>query len=139
MSELKLVDIRNYPDISPKSGTNGVLSVVEQSEFPFKRVFWITDLYGSNHRAGHAHKRLEQFLVCLEGYCRINVLKQNGDGETFQLKSDNKGLWVPPLHWLDIGDFRRGTILLVLASEPYDVNDYINNRNEFLVTNGSGI
>jgi len=132
MSELRLIDIRKYKEANSKKIHNGTLSVVEQSEFPTKRVFWISDLYGSSTRAGHAHKKLEQLIVCLRGRCVVRVTKQNGESETFNLKNDNRGLWIPPLHWVDIGDFQRPTILLVLASEKYEINDYINDIKAFV-------
>lgn len=128
MSNLQLVDVRKY-----REQKAGQLSVVEFSEFPMKRVFWITDVYGTDTRGGHAHKKCEQLLVLLQGRCIVRATKQNGDSETFTLKEDNRALWVPPLHWLDIGDFRRPTIMLVLASELYDTEDYIHKMEEFLV------
>lgn len=128
MKNLQLIDIRKYRDLRA-----GQLSVIEQSEFPVKRVFWISDIYGTDTRGGHAHKKCEQLLVVLQGSCVVRATQQNGDSETFTLKEDNKGLWVPSLHWLDIGDFRRPTVLLVLASEAYDKDDYINKMQEFLV------
>jgi hypothetical protein len=39
-------------------------------------------------------------------------------------------LHLPPLHWLALSNFSQDAVLGVLASEPYDKNEYINGREE---------
>ena len=44
----------------------------------------------------------------------------------------NQGLKIPPMVWHEMHDFSKDCILLVLASEHYDENDYIRDYNDFL-------
>jgi hypothetical protein len=37
---------------------------------------------------------------------------------------------LPPLHWLELMNFSRDAVLGVLASEPYDKDEYINSLEE---------
>ena len=39
-------------------------------------------------------------------------------------------LYLPPLHWVELSHFSQDVVLCVLASEPYDKNEYINSREE---------
>jgi hypothetical protein len=39
-------------------------------------------------------------------------------------------LHLPPLHWLELSNFSQDAVLGVLASEPYDKNEYINSLEE---------
>jgi len=101
----------------------GILTVVDQ-EVPFaiKRVYY---LYGvTQARGGHRHKKTVQALICLNGSCEIFI--HNGkEKETVLLDSPRKLLIVEAEDWHTMDKFSQGAILLVLASEAYDRNDYI--------------
>ncbi len=124
--QAKLVPVRTYDE-----ELDGAISIIEQAEFPIKRVFWITDLYTERSRANHAHKKLRQFIVAVHGHCKIKSFRPDGGFDFFKLSSPNVGLDVPPGNWLHIYDFDRQTAILVLASESYDPEDYIHKPEEF--------
>ena len=42
------------------------------------------------------------------------------------------GLLIPPGLWRDLENFTKDAVLLCLASEKYDANDYIRDYEEFL-------
>lgn len=110
----------------------GIFSVANMSEIPFeiKRIFWISE--GKNNRiAGeHAHKKLEQVLIALEG--EIKILTENSDGEKgeYLLNEKHKGLYVPYQCWHKI-EFTKNAALLSFSSMEYDSSDYIRDYNEF--------
>ena len=90
--------------------------------FEIKRLYYIYDATGK--RGGHRHKTTDQALICLNGSCEIYV--NNGSEEkTFLLDSPEKCLLVDKEDWHTMDKFTRGSVLLCLASQYYDLNDYI--------------
>lgn len=75
-------------------------------------------------RAGHRHKKNDQVLVCVAGSCEIYV-NDGIEKQTFLLDRPDKGLLMERRDWHTMYNFSKDAVLLVLASEPYDVNDYI--------------
>lgn len=113
---------------------NGNLSVVEDfNEIPFKirRTFYLYDIPGGEARGGHAHRQLFQFIVAISGSFEVKV----DDGhrqKTFTLNQSNHGLLIVPGIWATLQNFSSGSVCAVLASEPYDEDDYYREYNEFL-------
>lgn len=113
----KLIEINTYHD------ERGTLSVIEKNlPFEIKRVYYMYDILSK--RGGHRHKKTVQALIALNGSCEIFV-DNNKDKEYFLLDSPSKCLIVGPEDWHTMDKFAEGTVLLVLASEFYDRNDYI--------------
>jgi dTDP-4-dehydrorhamnose 3,5-epimerase-like enzyme len=103
--------------------SRGSLTVIEKNlPFDIKRVFYIYDVDNSK-RGFHKHKKTKQAAMCIRGSCDIVI--KNKTIERFSLKNPETGLLIEPedFHWME--NFSRGTVLLVLASEYYDENDYI--------------
>ncbi|MBP8626192.1 MAG: FdtA/QdtA family cupin domain-containing protein [Syntrophorhabdaceae bacterium] len=103
--------------------SRGKLTIIEKAlPFEIKRVYYIYN--ATAKRGGHRHKKNVQALICLKGGCEIFV----NDGkkkETFYLDSPDKCLIVETKDWHTMDKFKDDAILLVLASEYYDVTDYI--------------
>lgn len=75
-------------------------------------------------RGGHRHKETWQALVCISGSCR--VLNDNGfKQEEFILDTPQKCLVLAPEDWHVMDQFSSDAILLVLANQFYDKEDYI--------------
>lgn len=119
---------------SPHGDDRGQLVAVEQfKDLPFdiKRVYYIYDTLPGVRRGFHAHRDLEQVLICVHGSCTIHL--DNGY-ETAEVLLDKpyEGLYISNDMWREMYDFSEGAVLLVLASEKYDEADYVRNYNEFL-------
>lgn len=99
--------------------------------FPIKRVYYIFDTKEGVRRGFHAHKDLEQMLVCVKGSCRI-LLDDGISKATIDLDSPTKGLYIRDNLWREMFDFSADAVLLVLASKPYDESDYIRDYDAFL-------
>ena len=116
------------------SDRKGNLSVVENGDtlpFDVKRVYYLYDVPGGESRGAHAHKELEQLIVAASG--SFTVTLDDGDSKrSFFLNRPYQGLYVKPGLWRDLVDFSSGAVAMVLASEIYDVNDYIRDYGEFL-------
>lgn len=117
MSDFKVIHLFQAAD------GRGCLSVI-QNELPFsvERLFWITQADGQL-RGGHRHHRTRQALIAVQGV--ISVYMNDGEHEeTIRLDSPSSCLFVEPEDWHTMY-FEEGAVLLVLASEKYDVSDYI--------------
>lgn len=82
-------------------------------------------------RGFHAHKSLQQILVCIHGSCKIRL--DNGkEKKVIPLEKPYEGLYVPNAMWREMFEFSPDAVLMVLASDLYDESDYIRNYDEFL-------
>ncbi|MEM4655053.1 MAG: FdtA/QdtA family cupin domain-containing protein, partial [Thermosphaera sp.] len=78
----------------------------------------------TSKRGGHRHKKNMQALIAVSGKCEVFV----NDGEkkqTFSLDQPNKMLILECKDWHTMDKFSKDCVLIVLASEYYDKNDYI--------------
>ncbi|HGM3507203.1 TPA: FdtA/QdtA family cupin domain-containing protein [Clostridioides difficile] len=99
--------------------------------FDIKRVYYIYDVPDNVKRGFHAHKNLEQVLVCLNGSVKIKCY--DGAKETiFTLNKNDVGLYVGTGVWHEMFDFDEKTVLISIASEYYNEEDYIRDYEEFL-------
>ena len=118
----------------PHGDDRGQLVAVEaMKDLPFeiKRVYYIYDTLPGVRRGFHAHRNLQQILVCVSGSCKIHL--DNGtDTAEVTLDKPNEGLFISNDMWREMYDFSDGAVLLVLASEYYDERDYIRNYQDFL-------
>lgn len=114
--------------------TRGMLVALEElKDIPFeiKRVYYLYDTQKGVRRGGHAHRDLEQILVCIHGSCKI-LLDSGTERKTVLLEKPYEGLYVANNVWREMYDFSSDAVLLVLASQYYDENDYIRDYDIFL-------
>lgn len=102
-----------------------------QVPFDVKRYFLVFDVASEHIRGEHAHRTLHQFLVCVAGRCHV-VTDDGTSRHEVVLDSPAKGVYIPPMVWSTEYKFTRDAVLLVLASEYYDSQDYIRDYNDFL-------
>jgi len=119
-----------------KIGNNDVgflIALEGNREVPFniKRVYYIYNVPKEIKRGLHAHKRLEQVLICMSGSVKIKIDDGN-EKKIIELNNLNKGLYIGPAIWREMYGFGKSVVLLILASDYYDENDYIRDYEEFL-------
>ena len=122
-------------DLYNKSDNRGNLVVAEaQKNIPFNinRVYCLYNL-NEEPRGFHAHKDLQQVVVCLSGSCKF-LLDNGQEKEIIDLNPDASGLFVDKMIWREMFSFSSDCVLMVLASELYDENDYIRNYDDFLIS-----
>ncbi len=125
------VNIIRLPNISD---IRGELSFGEYDKhLPFipKRYFVIYGVPTKEVRGEHAHKMTHQFLICLQGSVHIVVDNGNIQDEVI-LNEPFIGLYIPPLVWGVQYRYSETAILLVLASESYEAEDYIREYKQYL-------
>ena len=118
----------------PHGDDRGQLVALEEfKDIPFriKRVYYMYDTGEGVTRGFHAHKNLQQILICIHGSCKIRL--DNGkEKKVVPLEKPYEGLYVSNNMWREMFDFSSDAVLMVLASEVYDEADYIRNYDEFL-------
>lgn len=110
-----------------------LVALEEYKDIPFeiKRVYYMYGTIDGVHRGKHAHRNLEQILICIHGSC--NVLLDNGtEKKIVTLEKPYEGLYVANNMWREMYDFSKDAVLLVLASELYNEADYIRNYDDFI-------
>ena len=110
-----------------------LVSLEEFKDIPFqiKRVYFMYDTEKNVVRGKHAHKNLEQILVCVHGSCKI-LLDNGREKKIVPLEKPYEGLYVANDMWREMFDFSSDAVLMVFASEFYDESDYIRDYDEFL-------
>jgi dTDP-4-dehydrorhamnose 3,5-epimerase-like enzyme len=132
MGESMKVEFVNF-DI--KGDNRGNLIAIEQLKnipFEIQRVYYIFNTKEGVRRGFHAHKNLKQMAVCLSGSRKFLLDDGKEKIDEVVLDSSQKGLLIENMVWHEMYDFSVDCILLVLASEYYNENDYIRDYNEFL-------
>lgn len=101
--------------------------------FEIKRVYYMYDTGEGVRRGFHAHQSLQQILICIHGSCKIHL--DNGfEQKEVSLEKPYEGLYIANDMWREMYDFSPDAVLMVLASDYYDENDYIRNYEEFIQT-----
>lgn len=112
----------------------GSLSFAEVGQYlPFtpKRYFLVYDVKSREVRGEHAHRELHQFLVCVKGSCSVMVDDGNCR-EEYILASPGAALHIPPMVWGVQYKYSSDAVLMVLASDVYNSDDYIRDYDEFI-------
>lgn len=112
----------------------GMLVALEEGKeipFPVKRVYYMYDTVPGVRRGHHAHKCLEQILICIHGSCKIH-LDDGTETAEVELSNPYEGVYIPNDMWREMYDFSSDAVLMVLASVIYDESDYIRSYDEFI-------
>ena len=129
MNKVKMLSFKQNGD------DRGHLVVIEGNKdvpFDIKRIFYI---YGSDTnviRGQHANRENEFVLVNVAGKSKVKVYDGKGNEAIFILNRPHTGIYLPTMVWKDMYDFSEDSVLLVLASEAYNPNEYIRNYDEFV-------
>lgn len=110
-----------------------LVSLEEFNDIPFeiKRVYYMYDTKEGVRRGFHAHKSLDQILVCIHGSCKV-LLDNGKEKKIVSLEKPYEGLYISNKMWREMYDFSADAVLMVLASEVYKEEDYIRDYDKFL-------
>ena len=127
------MEVKLY-DFPPHGDDRGQLIAIEEMQdipFDVKRIYYIYDTLPGVRRGFHAHRNLQQILICVSGSCKIH-LDTGFDTAEVLLDRPDRGLYISNDMWREMYDFSEGAVLLVLASQHYDEADYIRNYDAFI-------
>lgn len=117
-----------------KGDDRGSLVALEElREVPFeiKRVYYIFDTKAEVSRGYHAHKDLNQLLICLSGSFDLSI--DNGEKKVkVRLEKRNQGVVLGSMIWREMSNFSDDCVVMVLADRIYDPQDYIKDYNKFI-------
>jgi hypothetical protein len=127
VDDCRLTEIRSVFD---HRGTIAFVESETDIDFQIRRVYWTFDIPSQATRAGHAHKALRQIYVAVSGSFEV-VIDDGTAQRSIRLYRPDQGLLMVPGIWREIGHFSSNACLLVLASDPYDEDDYIRDHDAF--------
>jgi acetyltransferase-like isoleucine patch superfamily enzyme/dTDP-4-dehydrorhamnose 3,5-epimerase-like enzyme len=133
----KGVEIIDVPVVDDLRGSLVANEIAGSLPFTPQRYFAVFSVPSADVRGEHAHRACWQFLTCVHGRVTVHV----DDGEhraEVLLDTPGRGVVVPPMVWASQFRYSEDAVLLVLASLPYDPDDYIRDYAAFLalVTRG---
>lgn len=130
LSAVPEVRMHQMPVITDLRGSITVGEIGSSLPFLPQRYFVVFNVPGKEVRGEHAHRKCPQFLVCLRG--RVAVMVDNGKSrDEILLNTPAFGIHVPPMIWAVQYKYSADAMLLVLAGEKYDPDDYIRDYDEF--------
>jgi len=124
------IQIINFPSLGDDRGSLVAIEAKFTVPFEVKRVYYIFETKFGVARGFHAHRELQQVAICVSGKCRMLV----ADGmqrKDVWLDSPTKGLLIGGMVWREMHDFSPDCVLLVLANQHYNEDDYIRSYDEF--------
>lgn len=124
----KLIEL---PKIVDPRGNLTVAEQLKNVPFHIRRVYWTYDVPGGESRGGHAHKGCREMIIAASGSFDVS-LDDGTEKRTYHLNHPYQGLFVDTGIWRTLNDFSSGAVCLVLASELFDVEDYIYEYEDFL-------
>ncbi|WP_321480227.1 FdtA/QdtA family cupin domain-containing protein [uncultured Bacteroides sp.] len=127
IGEAKIIEL---PKILDRRGNLSVIEEFKNIPFKIERTYWIYDVPGGEKRGGHAYKENQEFIVALSGSFDV-ILDDGKEKKTFSLNRSYYGLYVPKGLWRQMENFSTNSLALILASTPYNENDYIYDYDEF--------
>lgn len=123
--------IIEFPRMMDPEGSLTFIEGERHVPFAIRRVFYIYDVPTAESRGAHAHKELQQVLICLSGSFDV-LLDDGGRRREIRMHRPWLGLYIPRMIWARIINFDPGAVCLVLASELYSEADYYRDYEEFL-------
>lgn len=133
LSESAVPGVRLVP-LTRAVDLRGSLVVAESGEhlpFNVNRVFVVYNVPSMESRGAHAHRECHQFLVAIGGSVHV-IVSDGAFSEEIVLSSPTQGLYLPPMTWGTQYKYSGSASLLVMASHPYDSEDYIRDYSSFL-------
>ena len=129
------VKVFRNPVIEDLRGNLSFGEVPASLPFSPRRYFVIHDVPSQEVRGEHAHRMLHQYLICVAGSCYV-LVDDGTNRREIHLDRPSLGLYLPPMIWGIQYKYSPNAVLVVLASEVYDADDYVRSYDEFLASIG---
>lgn len=127
---IRNTNILEFQKIGNNLGNLTPIESLKDIPFKIKRIYYITNVPSDSVRGFHSHRNLEQVLICLNGSVKIRV-KTPYEEDIVELIDPAKGLYIGNMVWREMFEFSEQSVLLVLASEYYNEDDYLRTYDEY--------
>ena len=117
-------------DMPRSVNERGTLTPLDFPALPFtpRRLFTVGGVPAGTRRGGHGHRHGQQLLLCIEGRIAVRLVA-SGHSVSLTLLPDGPALLIGPGIWAEQCYEAPGSVLLVVASEPYDPASYFAEEN----------
>jgi dTDP-4-dehydrorhamnose 3,5-epimerase-like enzyme len=136
MRLMPLDDVR-WLDLPTITGEGMVTFAQQGQPLPFvpQRIYYLHGVPEQSVRGAHAHKELQQAIFAVSGAFTL-MLDDGVNKREFVMNEPTKALYIPKMLWRELHSFTPGAVCMVLASLPYDEDDYIRNYDAFMEAAG---
>lgn len=116
--------------------SRGNLSFVEYGAggmcpFEIERVYWIYDMPAGRVRHGRALRRTHELIVAMSGSFTVRLERPDGQVVDIFLDRSDRAAFVAAGTWREIVDISTNAVAMVLASGPFDAEEYIYDHAQF--------
>lgn len=132
MQNLDTVRMLDFPIRGDERGYLVIAEGNKDIPFSIKRIFYIFGSEKNVVRGQHANKKSKFVLINVAGSSKIKVRDGKGNETIYNLDKPHIGIYIPAMIWKDMYDFSENSVLLCLASEMYDPEEYIRDYNGFV-------
>lgn len=129
MNNVRMLD---FPVIGDERGYLVVAECMKDVPFPIKRIFYIFGSQSDVVRGMHANKETQFILINVAGSSKVKVKDGEGNEAIYCLNRPHTGVYLPTMVWKEMYDFSEDSVLLCLASEVYNPEEYIRDYQEFV-------
>ena len=137
MANSSVLDAVRWVELPSNVDERGVLTSIESGQdipFEIKRIFYMHHI--TTDRGGHAHTDTEQVVTAAAGRFKMD-LSDGVSTRTYVLDDPTRGVYTPPMVFIELYDFSPGAVCLVLASTHYDIGKSIRSWEAYLEAIGS--
>jgi len=121
----------NLQTLGDDRGSLIALEAGYNAPFEIKRVYYIFDTKKDVVRGHHAHRKLQQLAIAVKGSCTF-ILDDGMTRKEVLLDNPNHALYIEGLIWREMKEFSSDCVLMVLADEHYNEEDYIRDYDVFI-------
>ncbi|EHD1470889.1 WxcM-like domain-containing protein, partial [Escherichia coli] len=109
--EIKLLPLQMHGD-----ERGSLIALEEERNIPFeiKRVYYMFNTKKNVKRGMHAHKKLKQVVIAIQGSCRF-ILDDGKEKIDILLDNPSQGLLIDSCIWREMYQFSSDCVLMVLA------------------------
>lgn len=129
MNEVRMLD---FPVHGDERGHLVIAEGGKEIPFEIKRIFYIFGTEKDVVRGQHANKKSQFVLINVAGTSKVKVKDAEGNEVIYCLDRPHIGIYLPTMVWKDMYDFSDDSVLLCLASEHYDPEEYIRDFDKFV-------
>jgi dTDP-4-dehydrorhamnose 3,5-epimerase-like enzyme len=127
IDECRLIEL---PSVEDPQGNLVFAEGERHVPFAIARAYHVYGVPAGAKRGGHAHREVEQMVICIRGGFELAV-DDGSQRRTLSLDDPRSGLYLPPWIWHDLTDFAADSAYYVVSSGLYDETEYVRDYEEF--------